>query len=140
MESAEIVGHPVLAGGDLSTFDGQLKLTVSIHDDPGAHPSLAHCHVLAEIADRVSQLDACTLGISPERQEALVQAGQNWIDLAGGPIFSLFHAAPVLQCEHFDGTEAWGVDGCHGFAGPLCARFLQGETDLNMLANAACFD
>ena len=124
----DVVGQLEMKSDYLSTkLGGKLfVIRVRIENDPGAHPSIAHAHVIVESEQTDlmhGQLDACVLGIDSDRQEALKNAASNWFEAAAGPIFSLFHARPVLNAEHFNGGEPWSVSGAHGFAGPLIVRF-----------------
>jgi hypothetical protein len=118
---AEIVGRVEMTGPTVAAYDGQLILEAHVRSDPGYHPSIAHCHVIARMGKTAfsDPLDACVVGIDPDRQRGLEKAGQNWIRSVGSALFSLLHARPVMDAEHFDGQQVWGVPGCHGFVGPL---------------------
>ena len=138
----DIVGPLTLNEELLSAFGGQLRLTAIVHHDPDAHASIGHAHVIAEIGvgSRAARLDACVVGIHTDRREALASSGRTWAGAVAGPIFSLLHAKPVLSADHFNGSEPWGIAGCHGFVGPLTSRFFERELDLSPLQDAAMFD
>jgi hypothetical protein len=142
----DVVGPLLLSGDVLSVFDGRMRLAAQVISDPGDHPSLAHAHVVAEIGGavrghaEVATFDACVVGLHAERHQALAASAQNWVAAVAGPLFSLLHARPVLGAAHFDGSEPWGVAGCHGFVGPLVARMFEKEFDLSALEGAALFD
>lgn len=123
----EVVGELKMGTDCLRTELGGKGFVIGarIESDPRAHPSIAHVHVIVESEhnDLNGHLDACVLGIDPNREAALKGAASSWFTAAAGPIFSLFHARPVLNAEHFSGTEAWGVRGAQGFVGPLVTRF-----------------
>ena len=139
---ADTVGGLTLSEDVLSATSGKLRLTAIVHRDPGAHPSLAHAHVVAEIGfgNQAARLEACVVGIHTDRGEALANSGRNWVAAVAGPIFSLLHAKPVLDAEHFNGSEPWGIAGCHGFVGPVIARLFENEVDLSPLHDAPTFD
>jgi hypothetical protein len=138
----DVVGALTLNEDLLSASSDKLRLTAFVHHDPGAHPSLAHVHVVAEIGfgSQAARLEACVIGIHSDRHEALAHSGRSWVAAVAGPIFSLLHAKPVLDAAHFNGSEPWGIAGCHGFVGPLTARFFEREPDLAPLEDAIVFD
>ena len=143
---SEAVGNMDLSEETLSLCDGKLKLTACSHDEPNSPPSMAHVHIIAN-AEEVVQggfcLEACMIGISSGREEALKQAGRNWVNLVAGPTLSLIHKKPVLNAEPFEGTEKWGVRRCRGFVGPLMVRMLdnpEDTSDANHLGEASFFD
>lgn len=143
---AEAVGSMELSGETLSLCDGKLKLTASLRDEPNSPPSMAHVHVISTAEEGVKGgfcLDACMIGISTGREEALKQAGRNWVNLAAGPTLSLIHGKPVLNAEPFEGTEKWGIRRCRGFLGPLMVRMLDrpdDTSDADELGEANFFD
>ncbi|HZS38360.1 MAG TPA: hypothetical protein VFF06_16100 [Polyangia bacterium] len=80
----------------------------------------AHVHVKAAIAARPqSTLEACVSGYGDTLEKQLADAARVWVHLAGAPILSLPAGRPLLDADHFDGSEPWGVPGAHGFVGPL---------------------
>jgi hypothetical protein len=139
---AEIVGRVELNGQTVAAYEGQLIVGAEVHSDPGAHPSIAHCHVTARLCRTAftDPLDACVVGIDPGRQRGLEKAGQNWIQNVGSVLFSLLHAKPVMDAAHFDGQEVWGVPGCHGFVGPLTGFGIDPSGGLEALLNAPMFE
>jgi hypothetical protein len=67
---AEIVGRVEMTGPTVAAYDGQLILEAHVRSDPGYHPSIAHCHVIARMGKTAfsDPLDACVVGIDPDRQ------------------------------------------------------------------------
>ena len=139
---SEIVGRISVDGQTLFAMDQKVRLTASVHRDPGSHASLAHCHVVAEIplSGQPARLDACVVGIDPARFKALADAAHIWTASFAGPLFSLMHARPVLGATHFDGTNAEGVTGCHGFAGPMIGRQFGAKFDFADLVSTPMFE
>lgn len=135
-----VVGHLVLTDETLSILDGKAKLSAVIHDDPGAHPAVAHCHIIADTSVQGGSLDACVVGAHSDRREALADAGRTWVETVAAPFLSLMHARPVMEAAHFDGFEGWGVSGCHGFVGPIRARFFERPFDLAVFSDAPVFE
>lgn len=128
--------------GSLTLLDGKLTVQASILHDQDIHPSIAHVHVLSKIdAFPDNPLNACVIGISENRYDALSQAGRTWGTMAGDPILSLCHAVALGEATHFCGDEAWGVRGCHGFVGPVIVRMAGGKNlDLETISRSAMFD
>lgn len=143
-QSPDIVGRLELKHDVLTACDGQMLLKAEVHLDAGSHPSIAHCHIIAQIGrtSLTDPLDACVIGIHPDRQEGLAQTATNWMTNAGCTLFSLIHAKPLLGATHFDGTETWSVPGCHGFAGPLFGFGFGAKEplDLSPVRSAGVFD
>ena len=140
----DVAGQLEMESDCLATkLDGKrFVIRARIENDPNAHPSLAHVHVIVESEQTElmnGSLDACVLGIDADRQEALKNAASNWFTAAAGPVFSLFHARPVLNAQHFSGEEPWGVSGTHGFAGPLIVRFESDEALVTKLFEQPLF-
>jgi len=136
--SPEETGRLALADDALALLDLETKLTVVVEHDPDSHPAIAHCHVVAAIADERGRLDACVVGIDPARAKGLRDAATTWIETVAPPLLSLLRARPVMGAAHFDGSQPWGVAGCHGFVGPLRARLFEREFTLD--ENARAFD
>lgn len=140
-ESAEIVGRPEIVGDALTFLNGKAHLTVEVRHDPGAHPSLAHCHIVTHIAaEQSGHLDACIVGIDDDPAEALRSAARKWTELVGSPVFSLLHGREVLRGVHFDGRQKYGVSGCHGFVGPLSADLVDSSFELKAFSGTQLFD
>lgn len=139
-QSQETVGNLDLTGETLSVLNGAVKLRAAVPADPDAHPAVAHCHVVADLADRKASLDACVTGIHPDRREGLVDAAHSWVETVASPVLSLLHARPVMGAAHFDGSEGQGVAGCHGFVGPMRARFFTRPFGLDGFSDVAVFD
>jgi hypothetical protein len=99
----------------------------------------AHVHVAARLGTPVQSLDACVVGMGEDAGAAVTAAARVWLALVGAPILSLLEAVPVLAADHFDGTEAWGVPGCHGFVGPFLVRGDAEGLDMQALAQARAF-
>lgn len=139
---ADVVGRVELNGQTVAAYDGQLTLGAEVRSDPGSHPSIAHCHVTARIGRTAftDPLDACVVGVDPDRQRGLEKAGQNWIQNVGSVLFSLLHAKPMMDAAHFDGHEVWGVPGCHGFVGPLRGLGVDQSSGLEALLDAPIFE
>jgi len=137
----EIVGELDLSEDSLTAMGGKLTLNAVVHHDEGLHSAIAHCHVTARVADeQTGHLDACLIGINPDRAAALADAAQYWINVVAGPIFSLLHERPVLGTTAFDGSESYGVSGCSGYVGPKCARMLAEADDMKLLDDTPSFD
>lgn len=139
---AKTVGRLELLPDRLTAFDGQMVLHVEVRNDADVHPSIAHCHVIAVIG-RTSlsdPLDACVMGMDDDRQKALAGAARSWVSNVGSVLFSLLHAAPVMNARHFDGQDAWGVPGCHGFVGPIYGYGMKGLEDPATLAHEGLFE
>ena len=141
-QSADVVGRIEFNGDVLTARDDQLILGAEVRHDPGSHLSIAHCHVVARVGGtRFSDpLDACMTGVDGDRRKGLAQAAQKWVAGVGCTLFSLLHAKPVMDATHFNGTDPWGVPGCHGFVGPLSGYGLTRPDDLSPIANAGLFD
>lgn len=141
-QGADIVGRVELTGDTLAAYDGQILLQAEVRSDPGYHPSIVHCHVIARIG-RTSfsdPLDACVMGIDDDRRQGLAKAGQNWVGCVGSTLFSLLHARAVMNANHFDGADPWGVPGCHGFVGPFFGYGIKDPTVFTPIMNAGLFD
>jgi hypothetical protein len=135
------VGTLELKGASLSALDGNVNLSANVRTDAAAHPSIAHCHIVARLGTETSgKLDACVIGIDADRKAALKAAAAGWVEIVAGPIFSMAHARPVMGAEHFDGTDVTGVTGSHGFVGPMRSRMVDGTFDFDSLAEVAVFD
>jgi hypothetical protein len=127
-------------GASVRAFAKGLGISVTVARDPDAHPSLAHVHVISAIGHGpVATLDACVVGMDPDRRRALEDAAAMWLGLAGAPILSLLHGQPLLGARHFSGDAAWGVKDRHGFVGPVYARFAAEAIDLEALESAPLF-
>ncbi len=128
--------------GCLTLLEGRLSIRAEIFNDEGIHPSIAHVHVISTIDSfPEGPLNTCVIGISENREEALAQAGSTWVSMAGDPILSLCHAREIGNAMHFSGDEKWGVQGCHGFAGPVIVRMSDGSgPDSDTLMQAGMFD
>ncbi|MCA9059351.1 MAG: hypothetical protein KDA85_12665, partial [Planctomycetaceae bacterium] len=122
-------------------FHDQVSIRASVHDDPGQHPNLAHCHIVTSLGTDLSgHLDACVVGIGADRGLALKQAATYWVESVSGVILSALHCRPVLNTAHFSGNEMQGVKGAHGFAGPLSTRIADPKLKLSMLADRSVFE
>src|SRR6478735_7728638 len=77
----DVVGRLEVRGDMLAAYDGQMLLQAEFRSDPGAHPAIAHCHVVARIGrtSLTDPLDACVTGIDPDRKNGLAKAAQNWV-------------------------------------------------------------
>ncbi len=122
-EPVDVVSPVTREGDVVSLLAGKVELRVRIQHDDGAHPAIAHAHVLATIGDQ-EPLDACVVAVHPDRAQGLAGVGATFCDLVAGPILSLVHQRPVLGSLHFDETDAHGVPGQHGFVGPSMVRGL----------------
>jgi hypothetical protein len=139
----DIVGLIELDGDRLTTrIEGQqLAITAKVITDQDAHSSVAHAHIIVATDDEelFGNLEACVVGINLDRHTALRNTAESWFTSAAGPIFSLFHARPVLDAIHFDGEEVSGVRGAHGFAGPLTVRMASEEFPADRLLEQPMF-
>jgi hypothetical protein len=96
--------------------------------------------VVAEIGHtKEVPLDACVIGVNPDRTAALREAANKWLRLVGAPILSLMTQRYVLDADHFGADATWGVPGRHGFVGPAFARGAVDEIDFRVLATASFF-
>jgi len=141
-QDAKIVGRLDMLPDRLTAFDRQLVLRAGIRSDADLHHSIAHCHIVAAIG-RTSfsdPLDACVMGMNDDRREALAGAARNWVSNVGSVVFSLLHAAPVMSACHFNGEDALGVPGCHGFVGPIYGYGMKGLEDPAALAHEGLFE
>ncbi|MBI3926631.1 MAG: hypothetical protein HY319_13905 [Armatimonadetes bacterium] len=137
----DVVGRLELSDDVLSLLDGQAELTVEVRDDAGAHPALAHCHILTRIRRWPEErLDACVVGIHREPQQALQDAARTWVESVAGPLLSLVHARPVMEARAFDGSQPGGVAGCRGFVGPMRLRLASPAIDLERFREARVFE
>lgn len=138
----DLVGEVTLEGECVFALDRRLRVMPAVHYDEEAHPSIAHVHVTSEIAgDKGTQaFEACVVGIHEERAEALADAARTWMQQAAPAILSLMHAREVLDAEYFSGKEIWGVRGVYGFVGPLAARFVGKEMDMDAVAMSPLFE
>lgn len=141
-QDAQVVGTLALNEHELSVADGNVRLRAIVLHDPEWHPSIAHCHVVADFGrgELAVPLEACVVGVDDDRKRALANVAQSWVAAVAGPIFSLLRAREVMGATHFDGSERWGVAGCHGFAGPLIGRMIPDGFDLSVLSEAPTFD
>lgn len=139
----DVVGELICHSDYISTKLKGVEHTirVKIVDDSNMHASMAHAHVIVESSqiDLKGYLDACVLGIDSKREAALKDAADYWFTAAAGPIFSLLHARPVLNAQHFCGDETWGVEGVHGFVGPLIVRLSSDESLAEKLIKESLF-
>jgi hypothetical protein len=137
----DVVGPIELSPEGLSAYDRQLLLSVDVRTDPGYHPSIAHCHVIARIGRTTfsDPLDGCIMGIDADRRVGLAKAARSWVQNVGSVLFSMLHARPVMGAAHFGPDDPWGVAGCHGFAGPLFGYGID-ESALRPLLAAPLFD
>ena len=128
-EPVSLVSPMTDEGDALHLLAGRLVLEVRVQYDEGAHPAIAHAHVLATIEGQ-EPLDASVVAVDPDRAKGLAGVGHTFCDLVAGPILSLVHARPVMGAVHFDGRDGRGVAGHHGFLGPQMVRGLPpGEPD-----------
>lgn len=124
---ARVDGDAVLAASD------RLRIEVDARE---VQPGNAHVHVFAALPVD-TELEACIYGRGPSVDEAVAQAAGVWIHAAGAPILSVLAAQPQGPALHFEGTEAWGVPGCHGFVGSIALP--RGSVDPQAFATAPLF-
>lgn len=138
----EIVANSDLTDEGLYVFDDGARLNVVVRDEPNSRPEMVHCHVVTELdGEQSGHLDACIVGVGHDRPTALESVARNWIDLVGGPLFSMLNASAVMGAEHFDGSQASGVSGCHGFVGPVGSRLMDPDApEITALMNASVFE
>jgi hypothetical protein len=141
-EDPDVIGDMELVSDGLIVLNGRLTLTAEVQQDPGVHPSLAHCHVVAETDDPelAGRLDACIVGVNDDREQALANAVESWMTTVAGPVLSLAHGHEVLGAVQFDGSQDFGVPGCHGFVGPMLGRMFDAGFDLSVFQERGLFD
>jgi hypothetical protein len=141
-QGGDIAGRVELVDDSLSACDGRMLLRAEVRNDSDYHPSITHCHVFARMGKDTfcDPLDACVMGIDADRRQGLTKAGQNWVTNVGSALLSLLHAKPVMDANHFDGIDPWGVPGCHGFIGPLFGYGMKEPVDAMQIMNAGLFD
>ncbi|MEN0068333.1 MAG: hypothetical protein AAGA48_39805 [Myxococcota bacterium] len=122
--AADIVSPMTLWDDVLELLGGKVELRVEVHHDEGAHPAIAHAHVLATLEGRDERLDASVVAVHEARGTGLGLVGHTFCDLVAGPLLSLVHARPVLGALPFDGNDPIGVRHHQGFVGPLAVRGL----------------
>jgi hypothetical protein len=137
----EFVADVSLEDGHLMTRDRRLAITTEVRDIAGGK---LHAHVIAWLPNRMAlggkdALDACVLGFGATTAEAAVQAAEFWLRLVGAPVLSCLAARPLLDADHFEGNEEWGVPGGHGFVGPFAVRGAGEEIDLEMMSRSDAF-
>lgn len=137
----EVIGGLELKNDSLWAFQNNLRLEAIVYQDPDAHTDSAHCHIVSHLGNDTSgNLDACIVGFGDNRESAIRDAAKVWVQVVGGPVFSMLNARPVLGAEHFDGSQIYGVAGSHGFVGTLIGRLLPGAVDLAPLIELNVFD
>lgn len=123
----------ILEDDRLTIRSGAAAIGVEVRNDEGAHPHLAHVHVIVEStldAPHVGdgggpvRFEACVAGIHRDRKRALQDAAKAWFVSAAPPILSSLVDHPVLGAELFEQGDAVG------FQGPLSFRLLPDDYDL----------
>lgn len=137
----EVVADIALEDGHLMTRDRRLAITTEVRD---VAEGKLHAHVIAWLPNRTAPggkdaLDACVLGFGVTITEAATQVAEVWLRLVGAPVLSCLAARPLLDADHFEGNEEWGIPGGHGFVGPFAVRGAGAEIDLERLARSDAF-
>jgi hypothetical protein len=133
--------QPWLEDRHLMARDRRIAITTEVRD---VSESSLHAHVICWLPnptapDGKDKLDACVYGYGAMIDDAAKQAAEVWLRLVGAPVLSCLAARPVLDADHFEGNEEWGVPGGHGFVGPLALRGKCDTIDSDILARSNAF-
>jgi hypothetical protein len=125
----------------LTTWDRRLAITAEVRD---VGPGQVHTHVVSWFARSRSpggkeKLDACVMGFGKAPEQAYGQAAEVWLRLVAAPILSCLAAQTILDADHFEGDEPWGIPGGHGFVGPFMTRGAGEDVDQHLLAECVAF-
>lgn len=126
-EPVDIASPLTLEEGLVTLLAGDIELRVEVQHDEGAHPAIAHAHVLVTMGDDEEPLDASVVAVHPDRARALAAVGHTFCDLVAGPVLSMGHGRPVLGALPFDGRTPnanHGIGTGHGYIGPRAVRGL----------------
>jgi hypothetical protein len=130
------------SGQNLMMFKRRLAVTTMVKDEG---PGQVHAHVISWLPNRAApdgkdRLDACVMASGATTGAGMQQAADVWLHLVGAPVLSCLAARPLLDADHFDGHEEWGIPGGHGFVGPVLVRGAKsGDIDLSALAGSPAF-
>jgi|OpeIllAssembly_1097287.scaffolds.fasta_scaffold251921_2 hypothetical protein len=127
--------------GRLMTYNRRLAIAVTIQERTS---NKVHAHITSLLANSAvaggaDMLEACILGFGKTESEAMSEAAKVWLTMVGSPVLSALAARPLLEADHFDGDEPWGIPGGHGFVGPFMTRGQVGGLDLDALAQSSAF-
>lgn len=140
-ESAQELTLELSLDEDSLTVNNVIRLSVEILEENEQSYELIHAHITAslELNDKGEVLDSCVLGFGDNRLASLKNCGENWVDFVSAPILSLLFAKAVLNADHFDEDDDYGVADCHGFVGPLIGRAVNDDFDINTLQKVDLF-
>lgn len=128
-------------GKRLMTRDRRLAITAEVREYAEGN---LHGHVTcwlpnASAPDGKDALHACVPGSGATLTEAAERAAAIWLRLVGAPVLACLAAQPVLDADHFEGSEPWEIPGGHGFVGPFAVRGARGAIDLEQVAQGDAF-
>jgi hypothetical protein len=137
----EDVADVVLVDRHLMMWNRRLAVTAEVCD---ITEGKVHAHIVSLLPNRAApdgkdKLDACVLGFGATVFDAAKQAAEVWLRLAAAPVLSCLAARPLLDADHFEGSEPWGVPGGHGFVGPFLIRGGNNAIDPEVLARSDAF-
>ncbi|MCM8529157.1 MAG: hypothetical protein NE327_21725 [Lentisphaeraceae bacterium] len=123
------------------TINDAISLSVELLDESEQSHEVVHAHIIAKLLlqDKEEILEACVLGFGENRNKSIKNCGENWVDFVSAPMLSLLNAKPVLNANHFDEDDDYGVADCHGFVGLLIGRGVEDAYDLVSLQNEDLF-
>ncbi|MEM6928980.1 MAG: hypothetical protein AAF602_18720, partial [Myxococcota bacterium] len=122
-EPVDVISPLTDEGDVLTLLAGKVEIAVVIRHDEGAHPAIAHAHVLVTLRGE-APLVASVVAVHADRAKGLAGVGETFCDVVAGPVFSFVHGRPVMNAVAFDPTGPDGVRGQRGFVGPRLVRGL----------------
>jgi hypothetical protein len=127
------------ADDTLQVFDGRVSLRAESKDrEPSGPTAVVHAHVFATLHEHEDEeLNACLVGMGPDRRAALGQAAAIWITGVAGPIRSFMDNRPVCStCQAgVQGGDVskgyshgdYGLPGLRAYVGPSISRGFNGK-------------
>jgi hypothetical protein len=122
------------ADDTLQLFDGRVSLRAELKDSqPAGTTAVVHAHVFATLHEHEDEeLNACLVGMGPDRRAALGQAAAIWMTGVAGPIKSFMDNRPVcMTCQAgVQGGDVskgysrgdYGLSGLRAYVGPSISR------------------
>lgn len=125
----------------LMTWARRLAVTAEVRD---VKEGQVHAHVVSWLPNASApggkdKLDACVMGFGATTDLAVRQVAEVWLRQVAAPVLSCLAAHTLLDADHFEGHEPWGIPGGHGFVGPFSSRGANQEIDERALAECSAF-
>ena len=138
--SDDLSGWTRLDDGRLQVFDGRVTIQAEIYPMEQDNDNIAHVHVFSTLHEHDDEvLDACVMGIGPDREAAIDEAAVIFLTCVIGPIKSFIDKRPVcMTCQagvrmgHPDSDEVhgdYGMPGLTAFVGPAVVRGFNDQAD-----------